>query len=54
MFAGVPSTNPSASSTSVTVAASAARRTISTPVISGSEAPRTTASSSSEVAGDGV
>src|SRR3954452_9856099 len=54
MFAGVPSTTPSASSRSEAVAASAARRRTSTPVISGSLAPRTTASSSSWVAGEGV
>src|SRR5690348_12567190 len=54
MLAGVPSTTPSASSRSDAVAASAARRRTSTPVISGSLAPRTTASSSSWVAGEGV
>src|SRR5882724_2835316 len=54
MLAGVPSTSPSAASTSEAVAPSAARRTTSTPVISGSVAPRSTASNSSEVAGDGV
>jgi len=39
MFAGVPSSSPSAASTSDAVAASAALRTTSTPVISGSVAP---------------
>ena len=54
MFAGVPSTIPSQASRSDAVAASAARDVTSTPVISGSFAPRCTSASSSAVAGDGV
>jgi hypothetical protein len=51
MFAGVPSTTPSAVNDAV--AASAARHTTSTPVISGSVAPDATDSTSPAVAGDG-
>src|SRR5689334_23141229 len=54
MLAGVPSSRASAASTSAGPADSAARRTTSTPVISGSCAPATAASSSSAIAGEGV
>ncbi len=51
----MPSRYPSAASTSDAVAASAGRRTTSTSASSaGSVAPRSTASNSSAVAGDGV
>src|SRR5690606_14553136 len=53
MFAGVPRITPSAARRSGAVAARAARRATPTPEMSGADAPRTTASSSSAVAGDG-
>src|SRR3954469_20175852 len=54
MLAGVPSRIASAASTSAGPADRAGRRTTSTPVISGSVAPRSTASNISAMAGDGV
>src|SRR5450759_483264 len=54
MLAGVPSMEPSAASTSDAVAASAGRRTTSTPSIASSVAPATTASNIACIAGDGV
>src|SRR5271165_4735639 len=54
MFAGVPSTKPSAASTSGTVAASAGETVTSIPSSSGSRAPATTASSIACSAGDDV
>src|ERR1700712_1299734 len=53
-LAGVPSTYPSAASTSAAVADSAGRRTTSTPSSSGSLAPETTASNIACIDGDGV
>ena len=54
MFAGVPSRNPSAASTSETVAASAGATATSIPSSSGSRAPATTASSIACSAGEVV
>src|ERR671916_3267729 len=53
-LAGVPSTYPSASSTSTAVAVNAGRATTSTPSISGVVAPDRTASNSEWTAGEGV
>src|ERR1700735_5605649 len=54
MFAGVPSRNPSAASTSLTVAASAGTTATSIPSSSGSRAPDTAASSIACSAGEVV
>ena len=54
MLAGVPSTNPSAASTSGIVAANAGTTVTTIPSSSGSRAPELTASSIACSAGDGV
>jgi hypothetical protein len=54
MLAGVPRTNPSAASTSETVAARAGITATSIPDSCGSRAPDTTASSIACSAGEGV